>query len=193
MATIPATAVPCTDPSCVHEAHELPAASEHEGRFEIEREFGFDCGYVLALSRVLDWKPGCGAPAGWFVELSVHNFYGADEDVAQLAKDLAAARTACEQANAALARQERLAKFPLNESITLEIEAMVADRGWAVAEIAERFGMSKAKLSSRLNGHTAWTAEDLQAVSEALVGDEWAQLIIQLFAPAGFQNNTEEE
>ncbi len=61
---------------------------------------------------------------------------------------------------------------PSDVAIAAEVEALIADRDWTKDEAAEAFGMTHAKLTSRLAGRSGWTVTDLVALATGLGRDE---------------------
>lgn len=57
---------------------------------------------------------------------------------------------------------------PIDAAISMEIEACMGDLEWDVKEAAAEFGMTPAKLASRLRGHSSWTLLDVRRVATAL-------------------------
>ncbi len=79
---------------------------------------------------------------------------------------------------------------PSDVAIAAEVEALIADREWTKDEAAEAFGMTPAKLTSRLAGRSGWTVNDLVALADGLGRDEdevW-QLLMSI-GNAGFLAN----
>lgn len=59
----------------------------------------------------------------------------------------------------------QLIASPADEAVTLELLAMVGERGLSAAEVADQLGMTRAVYMSRVGGHSHWRVDEFTRIA----------------------------
>lgn len=94
------------------------------------------------------------------------------------AQQMENARAVIDAGRALLTLNRRKRSTRSDDALSVEVRALIADRGWTQQQAADEFGMAPATLSALLNGHSRWTLEAACAVAQSIAdGDALLRLI----------------